>query len=53
MKEQNDIHIFCGFDKSKPTIEKVIYEVFGDYVEKKNIEINGDNHRQNKNITIQ
>ena len=53
MKEQNDIHIFCGFDNSKPTFDKVIYDVFGDYAEKKRNKKNSNNNRQNENITLQ
>ena len=41
--DKNNIKIYCKFNDTKPTIDKVICKMFYDYVEKKNTEKNYEN----------
>ena len=48
--KKNDLKVYCKFDNNKEPIDKVIYKIFKDYSQNKNVELKS---RQNENNTLE
>lgn len=49
---ENDLKIYCKFDKTKPSVDRVISTMFCEYIQIKNIEGNNSQDGQNKLPTL-
>ena len=49
---ENDLKIYCKFDKTKPSVDGVISTMFYEYVQIKNMEENNPQDGQNKLPTL-
>ena len=49
---ENDLKIYCKFDKTKPSVDRVISTMFYEYVQIKNMEENNPQDGQNKLPTL-
>lgn len=47
--KKDDLKVYCKFNKDKETVDKIIYKIFKDYSENKNIELKS---RQNEKDTL-